>query len=115
MATIKATSLIGRRQRGVYHVNVMADNSASRNIDKNENDYPDGGGKSETILSAMDIDDYKPSYGGYEFFQPVTIASSATDMTKPQNTYILESQGQGSPPSHPDAAGRSAKFSNQFN
>ena len=77
---------------GESHVNVGTDHAASRNNNNNENDKPDGIVEAETMLAAMDIDDYNPSYAGCTFLQPATITIGTTIVTKPRKTYRKAAQ-----------------------
>ena len=63
-------------------MNFGTNNANNNNNLKNDNDMPDGIGKSKTILGAMDLENYEPSYYGYAFFQPAYIASYATTTRK---------------------------------
>ena len=61
---------------------VGANNDATRNNNNDDSDGPYGDSKAETILAVMGLENYKPSYDGYAFFQPAAIASGTTSMNK---------------------------------
>ena len=48
---------------GGAHINIRADNSVVDN--NNKNDALDSGGKSNTMLYTMNLENYEPSYDGY--------------------------------------------------
>ena len=79
--------------------------TANNNYD---NGTSDGSGKSETMLAAVGIGKYKPSYDSYAFFQTAAIARNTANRNKPCKTYPRASQGHGPPTPPPDLAGRSA-------
>ena len=73
------------------HMNVRT--SARENATSNSINMPDGG-KYKAMISAMDIYNYKPSYNGYKFFQPVTTTvDDVTDVTCSSKTCLGEVQG----------------------
>ena len=94
-------------------MNVGANNIAAKN--NNDTDAL-GGGKANTMLIVMDLDNYDPSYDGYTFFKPGTITIySVTTINGPRNTYHESTQVQGSPPSPPYTSGGIVESFNQFN
>ena len=94
-------------------MNVGANDTTDEN--SNHTDAP-GGGKAETMIVVMDLDNYDLSYDGYAFFQPGTITTdSTTEINGPHKTYLESDQVQGSPPSLPYTAGGNFDSFNEFN
>ena len=101
---------------GEAHVNSRTNDATTTSNSNNENYVPAGSGKAKNMMDAIDLDDYDPSYDGYDFFQHAAITRYFfTTTNKPRNTYLDVVQGQGTPPSNPGASGRGSELFNQSN
>ena len=95
---------------GGAHMNARNNNPAAAENNNNDNDMLYGGGKANTMLDMMELDNYDPSYNGYDFFQTASITSdTATSTTNPHKNYLEAYQDQRPPPSPPDSSGRITK------
>ena len=115
MEIIPATAPTGRQQMGKLRwmsVTIIPPQAVTTTMEMTRLTPSD---EADIMLSVMYLDNQEPSYDGYDFSQPTAIASGATTTTKTHKTYIEAAQGQGSPPSPPDAEGRSEEWFNQYN
>ena len=97
-------------------MNTENNDPAAAENNNNDNDMLDGGGKANTMLDMMELDNYDPSYNGYAFFQPAAIMrDTETSTTNPHKNYLEAYQGQRPSPSPPDAYGRITKSLNKSN